>query len=42
MGYEWIVAGAGLSAAWFIGDDDHRSAEIDIAINGIASELLAL
>ncbi|MDQ8697153.1 APH(6)-I family aminoglycoside O-phosphotransferase [Hyphomicrobium sp. LHD-15] len=39
---EWIVAWTGLSAAWFIGDGDDKSAEIDLAINGIASALLGL
>ncbi len=39
---EWIVAWTGLSTAWFIGDDDDKNAEIDLAINGIASALLAL
>lgn len=37
---EWIVAWTGLSAAWFIGDDDQGSAEIDLKINGLARRAL--
>ncbi|OWQ48087.1 APH(6) family putative aminoglycoside O-phosphotransferase [Roseateles noduli] len=38
----WIVAWTGLSAAWFIGDDDDRGAAIDLAINSSACRLLDL
>lgn len=37
----WIVAWTGLSAAWFIGDDDQRGAEIDLHVNGLARQALA-
>ncbi|WP_454718191.1 APH(6)-I family aminoglycoside O-phosphotransferase [Caulobacter segnis] len=37
---EWIVAWTGLSAAWFIGDDDQRGAAIDLEVNALARQLL--
>jgi streptomycin 6-kinase len=37
----WIVAWTGLSAAWFIGDGDHRGAEIDLQVNALALQLRA-
>jgi streptomycin 6-kinase len=33
---QWIVAYAGLSAAWFLSDDDHRNAASDLAVADIA------
>ncbi|MBO9709978.1 MAG: APH(6)-I family aminoglycoside O-phosphotransferase [Caulobacter sp.] len=36
---DWIVAWTGLSAAWFIGDGDHASAQIDLQINALALAL---
>ena len=38
---DWVVAWTGLSAAWFIEDDDHAGAEIDLQVNGIARSLRA-
>lgn len=38
---EWIVAWTGLSAAWFIGDDDQRGAAIDLEVNALAKRLLS-
>lgn len=37
---EWIVAWTGLSAAWFIGDDDQSGAEIDLRVNALARQAL--
>jgi streptomycin 6-kinase len=39
---EWIVAWTGLSAAWFIDDDDQRGAEIDLHIHGLARQALGV
>jgi streptomycin 6-kinase len=39
---QWIVAWTGLSAAWFIGDQDDKGAAIDLTINDIACGLLEL
>ncbi len=36
----WIVAWTGLSAAWFIGDSDHKGAAIDLVVHAIARRLL--
>lgn len=38
---QWIVAWTGLSAAWFIGDDDQRGAAIDLEVNTLARQRLA-
>ncbi|WP_454761660.1 APH(6)-I family aminoglycoside O-phosphotransferase [Caulobacter segnis] len=37
---QWIVAWTGLSAAWFIGDDDQSGAEIDLRVNALARQAL--
>jgi len=36
----WIVAGTGLSAAWFLGDGDTKGAAIDLPINAMAHRLI--
>jgi streptomycin 6-kinase len=33
----WILAWTGLSAAWFLGDGDHRSAAIDLRVTEMAA-----
>lgn len=38
---QWIVAWTGLSAAWFIGDDDQGGAAIDLEVNALARQRLA-
>lgn len=38
----WVVAWTGLSAAWFIGDNDETGAAIDLAINQTACGLLGI
>jgi streptomycin 6-kinase len=38
---QWIVAYAGLSAAWFLGDGDRDAAEADLAVARLAAVELA-
>ncbi|MEU7656816.1 aminoglycoside phosphotransferase family protein, partial [Micromonospora taraxaci] len=37
---KWIVAWTGLSAAWFLNDNDYAGAEVDLQVNALARSLL--